>query len=405
MSSTPAIIGLTIRQLFRSGVAPMCAVILLLLSVGIPLVVTGDGTPNGYAELAVSYTVFFISAAIYVMALWSGCALISSEISNRRIRLIAVKPVHYRQLWLGRWLGLLGMLAFLLALSGSGLYLGLTFAISKKASLTQGTHKSASSLLKTYEVLSFEAHAETKQPTVLTPGKSQTWLFQLPRQMNEIILEYELISSRLVPSPITGVWRITDNREKEIEIYECETMPGIAQSLHCPLATSAAPGNLAVSYSQVGPEDVSVIVNPNVGPRLLVPAGSFTMNLVKGFVLILVHAALLAALGLTAGTIFSTPVAVFVSTGIFLSAIVGRSMVFGVPVSMETGIYPFIYNSLSAGLKPLQPPAAIVMLAERTAIAWKMVLATVLIRGIAGSAMLGCIAQLVWKRTQLALRM
>jgi hypothetical protein len=55
----------------------------------------------------------------------------------------------------------------------------------------------------------------------------------------------------------------------------------------------------------------TLIFDPERNIELLVPESGFEMNLARALVIILCQVALLAAIGLTAGTIFSFPVAVF----------------------------------------------------------------------------------------------
>ena len=122
MNKILAIAGIAIRNAVRSRIVIILLGILLLVIVGLPLTVKGDGTLAGQVRILLGYTLGLVSFILSLATLWAGCAAVSLEIQERQIHLIVTKPVHRVQIWLGKWLGLLILNAVLVAFSGVVVY-------------------------------------------------------------------------------------------------------------------------------------------------------------------------------------------------------------------------------------------------------------------------------------------
>ena len=68
------------------------------------------------------------------------------------------------------------------------------------------------------------------------------------------------------------------------------------------------------------------MLDPEQNIELLVREGSFEMNLVRALLILLGHLALVAALGLTASTVFSFPVATFIAVSVMTVSLMGHYM-------------------------------------------------------------------------------
>ena len=116
MRAILAIARLTLREAIRSRLVIAIILLLLLVTLGLPALLTGDGTPIGLIRMTISYTLAVAFGLLAVATLWTGCALVSGDIAARTLALVRVKPVGIWQLWLGKWIGLL--LLNLLVLTG-----------------------------------------------------------------------------------------------------------------------------------------------------------------------------------------------------------------------------------------------------------------------------------------------
>jgi hypothetical protein len=82
---------------------------------------------------------------------------------------------------------------------------------------------------------------------------------------------------------------------------------------------------LIVTYQRLDTDSQATLIlaDSTQHPELLVPCGSFEMNLARGLFVILCRLAFLAALGLAAGCLLSTPVALF--TAFFIIILMASS--------------------------------------------------------------------------------
>ena len=101
MNRILAIAGIAIRNAVRSRVVIILLGILLLVIIGLPLTVKGDGTIAGQVRILLSYTLGFVSFILSLATLWAGCAAVSLEIQEKQIHLVVTKPVRRVQIWLG----------------------------------------------------------------------------------------------------------------------------------------------------------------------------------------------------------------------------------------------------------------------------------------------------------------
>ena len=109
-----SIAQLTFRETVRSRLLLSLAVALAFVTIGMPMILKGDGTPAGLAQMTLYYTLGTAFGILAVASLWIACSRISGDIRIRTMQLVRVKPVCAWQIWLGKWLGLLLLNAILL---------------------------------------------------------------------------------------------------------------------------------------------------------------------------------------------------------------------------------------------------------------------------------------------------
>ena len=117
-----AIAWLTWKAAFRFRLFLVIAVLLLVSVIGLPLLVKDDGTPQGFTQILLTYTLTAITGLLGLSTLWLSCGTLARDIEECQIQVVATKPIARWQIWLGKWLGIMLLNAALLALSGACVY-------------------------------------------------------------------------------------------------------------------------------------------------------------------------------------------------------------------------------------------------------------------------------------------
>src|SRR5436309_6713585 len=118
-----AIAWLTWKAAFRFRLFLVITVLLLASVVGLPLLIKDDGTARGFTQILLTYTLSTIAALLGLSTLWLACGTLARDIEECQIQVVAVKPIARWQIWLGKWLGIMGINAALLAISGVSIFL------------------------------------------------------------------------------------------------------------------------------------------------------------------------------------------------------------------------------------------------------------------------------------------
>lgn len=350
-----SIARLTVREAIRSRLLLSLTAILLTGLIGLPLLISGDATLEGRMQVIVNYTLSFATGMLSAVTLWAACGGISSEIRDRRLYLVLTKPVHRYELWLGKWLGIVGLNAMLLALSGlvtggmiihtlrtaPGTELDKRPAVERFLIAHQSLQaetpdwaaeagRQASQLVQsgrvpagmTASTLNTElTKALATRHFTLSPGKSLVLRYRLPapaRGDHDLILRYTFESSRPERSPVAAGWTLHfegGTRQPHDEPITVTNYPGIPNRLVIPGVLAGEATDIRLTFTRMNPSDPATLMFNTGGnpPELMIPAGSGAMNLMRGLLMILCRLAFLAALGLTAGSLLSMPVAVFVA--------------------------------------------------------------------------------------------
>lgn len=372
----------TIRKIFgifllalRASLRTKTVFALLLLMVTsvflLPAVVKGDGTPQGDCHILVLYTLGFSFALLCLSTLWAACALFAAEIDNQLIQLSAVKPVRAFEFWLGRWFALLLLNAIALFAVYSAVYLQLRWKqrqpgwresvqlvnrsvvhpllptpqeeaqeayelLAKQKELPQGLSKA-----QILRVLTTKAQ---ERYTIVNPGESISWRFQLPRP----IATNELITIRLrfdteysTRTQVTGVCRIAsdvlDAPMVEVPLDDF-SLQEIEFDLSCQafhLKHDLSGINLFFTHTGNPAKASALMLRFRKDVVVLTQGGSFEANLLRSALVHWSVLALLAAFGLTLSACFSLPVAVFSSTILLLLVMIGTSVTEVVSVEEE----------------------------------------------------------------------
>jgi hypothetical protein len=455
MRSVWAIALISLRNAVRSRVVVLLLTVLVLGVIGIPLTVKSDGTLAGYVQILVRYTLGFTMGVLMLATVWAGCAAVASEIQRRQIHLLVTKPVSAAQIWLGKWLGLVILNTVVLAVCALVTY-GLLrwntraeiltpadrqlltseiivararlapepFAVEKRAQ-QRFTELQARGELPTnmapaaiYKALLNTAQVETH---TVQPGGKLTWRFELPAGVAAaptFQLRCKVASALLAPMSMNGRWII--QRERGGAAYEVVgEHPSHGQhSVSVPGKALAGEGAVRVEYQNINETPVTLLFDTQTGLRLLVPVGGWLPNFLRALLISACLLALLAALGITAGSMFSMPVAAFATfqvlvifhTASMVHSLATREASFAAmlpgmvqtPGWIDEAMSRF-YRGLEVLIMPMQNDDPLAMVATGEWISWSDVSWTFAKQIVLASGLLMLLAVAALRRRELAL--
>lgn len=346
MTGAAAMMRTALRQLIRSRLALLMLLAVLAADALLPLTIRGDGTLEGLIRLHLTYTLGTASFLLGLFSLWAGCGGIAREAETKTLQLLVVKPVPRLSIWLGKWLALLVLDAALLAVAVAASAATLAFRVhspaftdADRAATLPRTLAALVPLRSPLPDVTPEVRAEydrlraaNKLPDApestllaqirrsvlarryaLAPGETRTWRFPLPASLPPDAPVWLRIrcDSSLVGSVDTSL-DILPAAASSPETFQF--IPGIPRQLPFPRPLSdyaTADAALSLALANRDPHRATLFFDPAEGALLRVRAGTFAANLLRAALLLYGRMALLAALGLTLGTLFSMPVATF----------------------------------------------------------------------------------------------
>ncbi|MDR0994158.1 MAG: ABC transporter permease subunit [Verrucomicrobiota bacterium] len=343
-----AIAQLALRNTFRSRIVLLLLMMLAGSVLLLPTAVRSDGTVEGLIRLHLSYTLGLALFLLTLATLWAGCSSVSQEADAKTLHLLLVKPVPRFQIWLGKWLALVVLdfvlLAFVMGLSLGTLHWKLHRWNADPADLRRGMAITLASLETRYAPLpDVEARveeeterlqAETLLPdlpedilrgqirrAILTrlysipPNESHTWRFELPSHHAEQplpLIQFRCASSILGAAEIHATVSMADLHT------DLRLMPGTLQTVYFPKENPTLSGAVDVTVLNHGEQGATLFFEPVDGLVLRQPHGTFAGNYARGFFQLFLRLSLFAALGVTLGTLFTLPVATFLTLVLLL---------------------------------------------------------------------------------------
>ncbi|TAN38114.1 MAG: hypothetical protein EPN23_03215 [Verrucomicrobia bacterium] len=455
MRSVWAIALISLRNAIRSRVVALLLTILVVGIIAIPLTVKSDGTLTGYVQILVRYTLGFSIGILMMATVWAGCAAVSLEIQLKQIHLLVTKPVSAMQLWLGKWLGLVILnSAALLVCAGTtyGLlrwntraqHLGaadqqklaseimvarvrlapLPFALEERVRARfaeLAAHGEVPTNMPVTAVLAALQESAQMEAHTVAPRGNLTWRFVLPAALTHTAafqLRYKLASSFLAPLTMQGRWIV--GREQGGQPYEStQAHPSNGQhSLTIPGTALRGTGALLVTYSNVNQTPVTLIFGPEKALELLAPVGGWLPNFARALLISACLLALIAALGVTAGSLFSMPVAAFVvfqalvliSTAGMIHSLAAREVNFTslLPGHLTSAAWldqtmVWFYRVLEILVMPMRSADPMALVAAGEWVSWPMVAWAFLQQIVLASGVLLLLAVAALRRRELAL--
>ena len=446
MRAVLAIARAALRSALRSRVILALLGLLLLAIIGLPLTIKGDGTSEGFVRILISYTLGAVTLLLSTATIWSGCAAISTEITEKRIHLILTKPVSRTQVWLGHWLGLLILNGSLLMVAGLTIYgllqwnlrtlpdadnLRTTIMASLRPVQARAfdTDTPARELLQAREAagdlpegMNREQALDTLRAEVIRrawavgPGLQRIWLFNLPgvpAETETIQLRFKFSSSSTERAPVRGLWLAGTPDEPELFRQIRDWHPGL-HTLEVPASVLKGQHQLRIAFANINPTPVTVFFDPNEG-QALVPEGAFEGNFVRALLATFLGLAFLSALSARARAVFSLPVAppfcsytvLLLYAGDYIRTMAGQRSYFGnagnpAPVAaFIDSLFRAFFTFMRATVTPLQGPDILDLLATGRLVSWSLLGAIFLYRVLIGGGLCALVGIYIFNRREI----
>lgn len=345
MAQTPrriaAIAILAFRETVRSRLVASTA---LAVAGAIAVVRRAIGGTDGAAfHNFTFYSLAAVEAILCVAALVAAAAAISGETRAKTLQLARVKPVPMFQLLMGRWIGLCASLALILAVAMAAVCLVAPQPVPERCSarirpvlpsVREVAEETVAMAIRggetnQTELSAIRRDALAKLPfatVAFSPGEALNFRFTLPKPLDAsrpMMLEVAFASDSYSSKPLSVVCAIrraeVANSDVEVAITNIT-----ARQLVIPVDTARLGGatELALTMRHGGAEgQMPVMLQPRQSLAILVPEHATSVNFIRAFLVLMPLLAMLAALGLALGSLFSLPVASFCAVGLALSVL------------------------------------------------------------------------------------
>lgn len=346
------IAGLTVRQAIRSRLLLCLFTIMLFLLVVFAVAIRGDGTAVGRLQMLLRYATGGVGIVLSIATLWLACGALAVDIENRRLHLVMVKPIRGIELWLGKWLGVVTVAMAMLVVAGVFL-----FAAGHIALVRVGPNSPAAETLQ--QRLLVARHRAGAERVHGKAGQAR-WQITLPAisvgPPAVATLEYRFVSPFRDQPAIPARWEVVANEGQRYFETDCTAQVDGVNRVTIPVAQLPTGKTVALVFRLRESADAApshVTFHPDHPVQLLVPVGGYAGNLVRTLLLMFCRIALLAALGVSMGTIFTFPVAVFAAASIVLATLVTQFFVFTAAPERQRHQHDHAPHQLHEGAAPL----------------------------------------------------
>ncbi len=364
MISILAIAVLTIKSVIRSGLFTMIVIFMALLMFALTSNIQPDGALTGTARVFLTYYLGITFAIICITTLWVSAG-IATDIDSRRIHMIAVKPVPMYRVWLGKWAGIVAINLILLMILGALIMLSFkTPGFTSKHSAQQ-IESIKHDILAGHIMLTprnendnteinvmiddmykqglADEHTDRNKVkdlcirqlmasrSIVSAGAVKSWTIDLPALGSQpaspprIGCRFQSVARDIIP--VKCKWTI-DHGNSDTPVYSIITTNNLNEDIHIPLPASAVTGSRTLKVTLENLSSRQLILDSHKPLYLAIKADGFAGNLVRSLLVMLFNTALVAAVGITCGSLLSLPVATFCSSAILVIALLGQSLAF-----------------------------------------------------------------------------
>ena len=346
---------LTLKAAFRYRLIQVLTVLLLIAVVGLPAIIKHDGTPHGFTQILLTYTLSSITVLLGFATLWLACGTLARDIEECQIQMVVVKPVARWEIWVGKWLGIMLLNAALLSISGAVVYGLMSWRSARLPAEVQERLRAEiliarNSVKEPVDTAAMDAQfehdlqARLKEGNVAEvdrdllrkqirervkikfqirpPGTGRRWTVDFGRLRNslqgkQLSVRFKFFTSLPVQSgTYLGVWQIGPPEGRRYSVEQPSLAPEAFHEFSVPAQFIDDKGILMLDFLNYN--DTALLFPLEDGLEVLYPESSFGLNFVRGLGIVMCWLALLASIGLFAGSFLSFPVAAFVSLAILI---------------------------------------------------------------------------------------
>jgi hypothetical protein len=349
MQRTLAISFLTLKAAFRYRLVLVLSAVLIAGVIVVPLIIKDDGTARGFTQIVLTYTLSLITAILGFATLWLSCGILAREIEEAQLQMVVTKPVARWQIWIGKWMGILAVNALLLAVSGAAVFFLLQSRarhlspreqtiLRNEVLVARGSAKEptpdyegdANRLLA--ERLSKEGPPAGVDPKTLKryvtegvkaqyqlvqPGYVREWTIDLgdadKLKDAALFIRTKFNPASYASETFLGLWEIGAQNAGKLYRTNLSMAPDSATEFQIPSNLFDKDGVIHIRF--LNDNKLAMLFPLEDGMEVLYREGGFALNFARGLGIIFCWLAVLGALGLTAATFLSFPVAAFCTIG------------------------------------------------------------------------------------------
>jgi hypothetical protein len=352
-----AIAQLTLRAALRERVAWSMLVLVAGTLLLLPLGLRGDGTLAGELRMHVRYSTGLSTVLLAAMTLWVSCAAVAGDLSSKRLQMVLTKPVSRATLWWGKWLAVAALSISLLMVCGGVTYWRVSRRVAHADVNPDERAQIAATMLTARrperpriedltenaralyaeQVRTGRIHPDAPEEEVMREllnlalifrnaaqqGETVRWEIPLSRPLDArdlLQLSFTFDGASMGAARVPGEWRIglADGREA-VFTAEIHQNPRGETVLHVPITEEMiGAARVWVEFENKAEDAQMVFFSTRDGVLLYRAEGGFGPNLFRSLVLLAGLLALLAALGISTGSLFSLPVACYATAMILV---------------------------------------------------------------------------------------
>lgn len=347
MNSFWRIFSLELIGLIRSKTLLMLTVASIVWMYALPNFVKGDGTPEGFRELYIRYSLGGVFAFLAIALLASAAGSLARERAAKRLQLTLVRPVYYFSIVLAKALAHLAVGAFVLALT--------TLILAFKVDLAEPCNHVLKPILPSPREEAKEMYQtfmeDPDTPPAAKKAKKETILRLLENKAidhyqtipTNALVEWNFPAAVQTDVPLSVRLRFTNQFDARDDVRgvfalgeHTVAVSNITQAvLTIPLRNeSSALTSSHLTFTNQGKN--ALMLRPRKDLDILVRADSFALNLLRAYLTLLSILALLIAFGLFLSSALGRPVALFVAMVTLLVGEMSPSVIEQYPDELET---------------------------------------------------------------------
>ncbi len=314
----------------------------------LPMTLQADRTAAGAHGMILTYTPIALFAVLLVGSIWLSAYTLASERLHLQFSMLRTKPVYGAAIWLGKWLGVLIIIAITLTISvalffatmiirfqGQPIATKPVWTISppdETVILEQARQMQQNMMLQAdpsdhhnIPTLQQWVNRLRQQKYRVAPGSSTSW--KIPLTLHNNTAQAMQFQWRLDPmrrQPVAGTWTLlTPGAIEPLAIYPVSGLLDGTHTISLPQHNIPAATPYLIITFESSPDNEPQIFFDHQNPvRFKQQSGIFLANLIRATMLILALCAATSALTLLFSAFLSFPVTVFAAHGVLVALLV-----------------------------------------------------------------------------------